>query len=183
MKKSKIKKEEKHKKEKTLNVYNKQYKQQCQRCGMYGHKHGDWSIHYGLWSFVQWQVRIFSCSHANSHEDTKFQATMPTTLSWSLRMAISSLIVESKLMMVGLPESILSEMPSTKRQWQLHLILSKISMTYMLSSVIHPKQLRDPLQRILVFKSPVPSDRVKVALWARPSNERSAKRLHLAHKF
>ena len=30
---------------------------------------------------------------------------------------------------------------------------------------------------------PVPSDHVKIVLWARPSNEQSAKKLYIAHKF
>ena len=59
----------------------------------------------------------------------------------------------------------------------------RISSTFMLNLVIHPRSSLKPLLKPLVSKSLVPSNHVKIAPWVRPSNVLSTKRLYHVRKF
>ena len=59
----------------------------------------------------------------------------------------------------------------------------KISMTSMLNLIIHLSLLPMSLLKPWVYKSPAPSDHVKIALWAKSNNKQWAKGYCLIKKF
>ena len=81
------------------------------------------------------------------------------------------MIVESRLMMVGLPGSSFFEKHKVRKQDQLQHLTRKMSTTYMLNSdILLSPSPASPLKP-LVFKSLVLSNHLKIALWIRLSNE------------